>query len=179
MPRFLRPRAGRRPTAATPATPIQVHASDDQDEVPDLDLARYARLVSDALTAEGVHGPGEANLLFVDRDAMTQLNRLHMGTAGPTDVLSFPLDGADALSGPGHRMVGDLVVCPSVAAEQAEEHAGTFDDEVALLVVHGSLHLCGHDHAEPDEREVMWRRERDLLDRWWGPLARDPWVATA
>ncbi len=142
-----------------------------------LDLDRYARLVVDALAAEGVAGPGEVNLLFVDRDAITQLKRLHMGGTGATDVLSFPLDGADPLMGHDEqRMVGDLVICPGVARDQAAEHAGDLESELALLAVHGVLHLCGHDHAETDERDRMWTRERELLASLWGALPRDPWA---
>ena len=175
MARLLRRRAGNRPI---PATPIEVHASDDQNEVPGIDVARYVRLASDALLAQQVHGPGEANLLLVDRDAIAQLKRLHMGGTGATDVLSFPLDGAEPLApGDEQRMVGDIVICPGVARDQAATHAGDLDGELALLVVHGVLHLCGHDHAEPDERDVMWARERELLDSLWGPLPRDPWAA--
>jgi probable rRNA maturation factor len=105
-----------------------------------------------------------------------------MGSAGPTDVLSFPIDGLDAAGagdpgGPG--LVGDVVVCPSVAHAAAATHAGRPDDEIALLVVHGALHLLGHDHAEADEREVMQARERALLAALHGPLAGDPWRVDA
>ncbi len=72
-------------------------------------------------------------------------------------------------------MVGDVVVCPAVARDQAAEHAGDTDAELALLVVHGALHLCGHDHADDEDRDRMWERERELLDELWGPLSRDPW----
>jgi probable rRNA maturation factor len=61
-------------------------------------------------------------------------------------------------------LLGDVVVCPSVAERQAPEHAGGYDDELALLVVHGVLHVLGHDHAEPEETAVMQARERALLD---------------
>ena len=68
-------------------------------------------------------------------------------------------------------LLGDVVVCPAVAADQAAAHAGTLDDELALLVVHGVLHVLGHDHAEPGETAVMRARELDLLQRhhWAGP----------
>jgi probable rRNA maturation factor len=95
-----------------------------------------------------------------------------MGVDGPTDVLSFPLDAADAAVPDGVPvLLGDVVVCPIVAAEQAPQHAGTLDDELALLVVHGVLHVLGHDHATPAETEVMQARERELLERhhWHGP----------
>jgi probable rRNA maturation factor len=62
-------------------------------------------------------------------------------------------------------LLGDVAICPAVARRNAPTHAGTFDDELALLVVHGVLHLLGMDHAEVDERAEMQARERELLDR--------------
>ena len=72
---------------------------------------------------------------------------------------------------PGPMLLGDVVVCPAVASEAAPTHAGTLDDELALLVVHGILHVLGHDHAEPGETRVMRERERALLEQhhWHGP----------
>jgi len=147
-----------------------VVALDEQDQP--VDVERWSALARDALTHEGV-GRGELNLLFVSTAAMTDLNREHMGQDGPTDVLSFPIDaGADSdgpVVGP-ELLLGDVVVCPEYAAAQAGAHrgdgghAGTLDDELALLVVHGVLHVLGHDHAEPVEAEAMRARERDLLD---------------
>ncbi|MCB1039254.1 MAG: rRNA maturation RNase YbeY, partial [Acidimicrobiales bacterium] len=108
-------------------------------------------------------------------------NQRFMGHDGPTDVLAFPIDDDDVLigrspdgssSGPDRGpsddvplLLGDVVVCPAVAARNAPSHAGTYDDELALLVVHGILHVLGHDHAEPDETAVMQAKERDLLSR--------------
>ncbi len=76
-----------------------------------------------------------------------------MGKQGPTDVLSFPMDDEPIEGVP--TLLGDIVISPSVAAEQCAEHAGTIDDELALLVVHGILHVLGHDHREPAETTVM------------------------
>jgi probable rRNA maturation factor len=117
-------------------------------------------------------GRGELTLTFVDRDEIARLNRDHMGVDGPTDVLSFPLDTADAVVPAGVPvLLGDVVVCPEVAAAQASEHAGSLDDELALLVVHGVLHVLGHDHATAEDTHAMRTRERDLLERhhWRGP----------
>jgi probable rRNA maturation factor len=121
------------------------------------------------LEEEGRHG--ELTLTFVDRDEITGLNREHLGKDGPTDVLSFPLDAAAGAPGVP-VLLGDVVVCPAVAAEQAETHAGTVDDELALLVVHGVLHIVGHDHAEPEETAAMRARELEHLQRhhWHGPV---------
>jgi probable rRNA maturation factor len=155
---------------------VEVDASDEQQEVA-VDVDRYARLLAGALAAEGIEGPGEVTLTFVDRAAIIELNQTHMGSDGETDVLSFPVDGAADLPTGEHRMVGDIVLCPGVARDQAADHAGDTDGELALLVVHGALHLCGHDHADDTERDRMWARERELLDDLWGRLPRDPWVS--
>jgi probable rRNA maturation factor len=132
---------------------------DDQDDEP-VDVERWSGLATAVLEDEGADG--ELNLLFVDETAMADLNVEHMGHPGPTDVLSFPIDGADA--GPD-GLLGDVVVCPAVARRQAPEHAGTYEDELALLVVHGVLHVLGHDHAEPAEAAVMRDREAAHLQR--------------
>jgi probable rRNA maturation factor len=158
--------------------PIDVHVVDEQDEHP-VDREQWAALVSAVLAAESVSGPGEANVLFVDESAMADLNRLHMGVAGPTDVLSFPIDSGNELDDADERLVGDIVVCPAVAARNARGHAGTYPDEIAVLLVHGVLHLLGHDHAEPGERDRMWDRERQLIAAHYGPLAGDPWKPEA
>ncbi|MFN8050543.1 MAG: rRNA maturation RNase YbeY [Acidimicrobiales bacterium] len=145
----------------------------------DVDVERWAELVRRVLATEGVVGPAETNVVFVDRDAMAELNAEHMGAEGPTDVLSFPIDDDDDAGEENEwppRFVGDIVVCGAVAAENAPAHAGSLDAELALLLVHGSLHLLGHDHAEADERAEMWAAEQRLLADLWGPLPRDPWA---
>ena len=147
-----------------------VVVSDEQTEV-DVDPDRWARLASAVLRSEG--RIGELTLTFVDRDEIAALNAEHMHKDGPTDVLSFPLDSIDDNAGgmPGPVLLGDVVVCPAVAREAAPTHAGTIDDELALLVVHGILHVLGHDHSEPDETRRMQERERALLEQhhWHGP----------
>ncbi|MET0457842.1 MAG: rRNA maturation RNase YbeY [Ilumatobacteraceae bacterium] len=158
------------PTLTTFTAEVVVVGADEQDEI-DVDVDRWTRLARAVLEAE--HRRGELTLTFVDRDEIAELNAEHLGHAGPTDVLSFPLDDDDAP--PAQRgipvLLGDVVVCPAVAAEQAAGHAGTLDDELALLVVHGVLHVLGHDHAEPDETATMRARELALLEQhhWAGP----------
>jgi probable rRNA maturation factor len=91
-------------------------------------------------------------------------------------VLSFPLDAADDAADRDSTpsvpvLLGDVVICPSVAREQAPTHAGTLDDELALLVVHGVLHVLGYDHATSDDAVAMRARELELLvaHHWDGP----------
>jgi probable rRNA maturation factor len=130
-----------------------------------------------------VRGEAELSMLFVDEAAMTDLNKRFLGKDGPTDVLAFPIDEEPVEggrspdsggTGPGYvpaepsdlpTLLGDVVICPTVAERNAPDHAGTFEDEMALLVVHGILHLLGMDHEDEGEAEVMERRERELLEK--------------
>jgi probable rRNA maturation factor len=160
---------------------VSVFASDEQSEI-DIDLPRWLRLARLVLSEERAPADAELSLIFVDEDAITDLNGRFLGGTGPTDVLAFPIDDDHVPSGrqpdvggrgPGSPtdptdppvVLGDVVVCPSVAARQAPEHAGTLEAELALLVVHGVLHLLNYDHAEEREAETMQRREQELLDR--------------
>jgi probable rRNA maturation factor len=86
------------------------------------------------------------------------------GTTGPNDL---PTETGDFPT-----LLGDVVICPSVAMRNAPQHAGTYDDEVALLVVHGILHLLGMDHMQDDEAEAMERRERELLEQFHKPAGQ-------
>jgi probable rRNA maturation factor len=156
-----------------------VFGANEQTDV-DIDVARYVRLARVVLDAEHVLPEAEMSLLFVDEATIAELHERFLGYEGPTDVLSFPMD--DDLPpagrqpdqggrGPGSpsdvsdppTVLGDVVVCPAVAGRQAVEHGVTVDDEVALLVVHGVLHLLNYDHAEPAETAAMQRREQELL----------------
>jgi probable rRNA maturation factor len=161
---------------------LEVFGVDEQDDQP-VDLARWVDLARNVLTDAGVRGEAELSLLFVDEAYISDLNQRHLGGTGPTDVLAVPLEDPldpgrwpDAGStGPDREptartelpvLLGDVVLCPAVAARQAPEHAGSYDDELALLVVHGVLHVLGMDHADPDEAVAMQARERELLDRY-------------
>ena len=142
-----------------------VVAVDEQHAVV-IDVSRWAALAAAAFVHEGVVA-GECTVLFVDEPTMHDLNREHMGKDRPTDVLSFPLDGAEAAR--AEDLIGDIVICPLVAAAGVADHAdhphhrGTLEDELALLVVHGVLHLLGHDHRVDDEAEAMEALEQQIL----------------
>lgn len=137
-----------------------------------VDTERWARLARAVLRDEGI-GSGELGLRFVDAGAMAELNLAHMGTAGPTDVLAFPIDGGHGgapASGPA-VLLGDVVVCPAYAAQANGDPAASGNsrpsgdpaDELALLVVHGVLHVLGYDHAHEAESAAMQTREQQLL----------------
>lgn len=160
----------------------EVFCSDEQSDV-DVDLMRWQSLAEGVLAAEGIRGGTEMSVIFVGEADIAELNESFLGVPGPTDVLSFPIDAADldlspigsgATRGPDRApldpsdlpmLLGDVVICPKVAARQAPTHAGTLDDELALLIVHGVLHILGHDHAEPAETTAMRAREMQLLEQ--------------
>ena len=170
--------------------PVSVFAADEQSAYP-VDTIRWIKLAEAVLADEGIRGETEVSILFVDENAISDLNNRFLGKDGPTDVLAFPIDEEPVEggrspdsggTGPGYNpspeeaptLLGDVVICPVVAHRNAPEHAGTFEDELALLLVHGLLHLLGMDHEDPDEAEVMEAKERDLLARHHQPSRSEP-----
>jgi len=117
----------------------------------------------------GLHPDTELSLSLVDPDEMSDLHAEWLDEPGPTDVLSFPMDELRAPepgqpSEPGS--LGDIVLCPQVAAEQGEAAGHGQDAELELLLTHGLLHLLGHDHAEPEEHAEMFALQDRLLAAW-------------
>ena len=158
---------------------VRVFGSDEQRDIP-VDVLRWVRLAELVLAEERVPPDAEMSVLFVDRQTITDLNARFLDGDGPTDVLAFPLDEEEVASGrrpdeggrgPGAPaestdppiVIGDVVVCPAVAKNQSDERAADLDDELALLVVHGTLHLLGFDHAEEPDARRMQAREQELL----------------
>lgn len=137
---------------------------DDRQSNVALDRCRWGELMRLVLVEEKVEAPWEAGLSFVAADEMAALNAAHRGLDRPTDVLAFGADDGSALRAPGEpRLVGDVVICPSVAAANAAICSRSVDDELALLVVHGALHLLGYDHLVDHDAEQMESREQQLL----------------
>lgn len=131
-----------------------------------------ARIIARALDAVA-RGPASIGLILADDVELAELNVRHMGKDGPTDVLSFPLEPSAAFVLPPRTRphLGDIVVSVERAREQAETGRGgqtgdvrwTAAEELLLLAVHGTLHICGFDHAEPDEERTMRALERRIL----------------
>jgi probable rRNA maturation factor len=129
---------------------------------------------------EGKPANTEASISFVDDSEIARLNETYRQKQGPTDVLSFECDGCDdgfddseALLGNSDGEdaaipfeLGDIVIATDVAKRQTREFGTTLQEEVELLLTHGLLHLCGYDHIEDDEAEIMEARERELLAAW-------------
>ena len=138
-------------------------ANESGVEVDEAEFAALGRFVLDALH---VHPRSELSIMFVDTTVMTELHVQWMDEPGPTDVLSFPMDELrpgreDEETPPG--TLGDVVLCPEVAAQQAQVAGHSTAEELLLLTTHGILHLLGYDHAEPEEEKEMFALQRRLL----------------
>ena len=131
--------------------------------VDEVELVQCARYVMDEMR---VHPRAELCSKLVDEEAMEVLHVQWMDLPGPTDVMSFPMDelrpGRDGVE-PTEGILGDVVLCPSVAQAQAAEAGHTPAEELLLLTTHGILHLLGFDHAEPAEEKEMFELQRTLL----------------
>ncbi|WP_439565704.1 rRNA maturation RNase YbeY [Microcella sp.] len=131
-----------------------------------VDEASLQRLALHAFEHLNVHRDAELAIVLVDEAAIEQLHVQWMDEPGPTDVLSFPMDelrpgSDDEPTPPG--LLGDIVLCPQVAIQQAEAAGHSTQDELLLLTTHGILHLLGFDHAEPEEEKEMFGIQRDIL----------------
>ena len=135
-------------------------------EVDELSLIQLAEF---ALGALRIHPQAELSILLVDEDTMADYHQRFMDLPGPTDVMSFPMDELRAPE-PGHEpprgMLGDIVICPQFTSAQAPENGRDEAEEMQYLLIHGLLHLLGHDHAEAGEREVMFSLNDRLIADW-------------
>lgn len=153
-------------------------------EVDEKALADLGRFVLDALRIDPL---AEVSILLVDSDTMAALHQQWMDLPGPTDVMAFPMDAAD---GPAERrdpsappgtdehaaqaMLGDVVLCPSVAGDQAASAGHSTEAELHLLCTHGILHLLGYDHGEPDDEREMFELQARLVTEWARLTKRGP-----
>ncbi|QPL04585.1 MULTISPECIES: rRNA maturation RNase YbeY [Actinomyces] len=131
-----------------------------------LDLAEFAAIAEHVLHHMHVNPRAELNILFIDPEPMEELHVRWLDLPGPTDVMSFPMDElrpGTAESETPAGTLGDIVICPQVAARQALEAGHSTAEEMLLLTVHGILHLLGYDHAEPEEKKEMFDLQRTLL----------------
>ncbi|HEX2362520.1 MAG TPA: rRNA maturation RNase YbeY [Jiangellaceae bacterium] len=130
------------------------------------DLSDLCRFVLDRMR---IHPQAELAVLLVDAETMAQLHVQWMDEPGPTDVLSFPMDELRPTpqdEDPAPGLLGDVVLCPDVAREQAKHAGHSVQDELRLLTTHGILHLLGYDHAEPTDEEEMFGLQTQLLENW-------------
>ena len=146
-------------------------------EVDETVLSQLARHVLDHMQ---INPMAELSVVLLDPGAMASLHEQWMDLPGPTDVMAFPMDAEDTRmtggsdrgerigppstdDGPGEALLGDVVLCPEVAAKQAAAAGHSVESELHLLCTHGILHLLGYDHAEPEEEKEMFALQRRLL----------------
>jgi probable rRNA maturation factor len=158
----------------------------------EVDADAIVALARHTLSQMGVNPLAELSVLIVDSEYMAELNHRWMGKDGPTDVLAFPMDENTIDHGPADSpgaptLLGDIVLCPEVAAAQAAKYGSpdprmrrdetpptpgdgtcTQADELSMLTIHGVLHLLGYDHAEPEEEREMFSLQGKLLESWRG-----------
>ena len=137
----------------------------------ELDELRTQRLARFVMNRMRVHPLAELCVTAVDEDTIAELNAKWMEKEGPTDVLAFPMDElrpGQVNDEPEEGVLGDIVLCPSMAAGQAKTAGHSLTAELDLLTVHGILHLLGYDHAEPDEHKEMFGLQAQLLAEWIG-----------
>ena len=135
----------------------------------EVDAERLSGLARFALDLLRIHPQAELSILLVDPDTMSAYHEKYMDEPGPTDVLSFPMDelrAPEADEEPPLGLLGDIVLCPEVTAAQAAESNRTPDEEADYLLIHGLLHLLGHDHAEPGEKKVMFDLNDKIIAAW-------------
>jgi probable rRNA maturation factor len=154
------------------------------DAVDERALAELGRFVLDALRIDPL---AEVSVLLVDADTMAGLHQQWMDLPGPTDVMAFPMDASDGPTerfdpsappgtdaDPGAALLGDVVLCPTVAADQAASAGHSTEAELHLLCTHGILHLLGYDHGEPDEEREMFELQAQLVKEWSRVSRRGP-----
>lgn len=141
-------------------------ANESGENVEEGAIVEAARFAIDRMSISPL---AELSLLLVELDVMTDLHQRWMDLDGPTDVMAFPMDELDTARRPdapesGPALLGDIVLCPAFAREQARQAGHGLTDELQLLTVHGVLHLLGYDHADQAEEREMFALQRRILD---------------
>ncbi|MDQ2665380.1 MAG: rRNA maturation RNase YbeY [Gemmatimonadota bacterium] len=146
---------------ATRIVTLVVHVATEQVRIP-VGRARVERVVASVLRGERVRN-ADVSVTFVSDRRMARLNREHLAHSGATDVISFGFAPVAA----GRPLTGDVYIAPAVARRNAIAHGSGIREELLRLVVHGTLHVAGHDHPIDDARydSVMWRKQERLLKR--------------
>jgi probable rRNA maturation factor len=157
--------------------------------VDELAIAELGRFVLDTM---GIDPLGELSVVLLDSETMAGMHQQWMGLPGPTDVMAFPMDAEDFAAGDSGRggagrpgrvgpeygdspaLLGDVVLCPEVASEQAAQAGHSAEAELHLLCTHGILHLLGYDHGDPDEEREMFELQAKLVAAWADKSGRGP-----
>src|SRR5699024_12518444 len=132
----------------------------------DIDVQRVMSLGEHLYARLHIAADAELAIVFVDNEAMSYLHHEWMGLEGPTDVMSFSMDGLRPGTDqePANGLLGDIVISPEVAAEHASTGGHSTADEIALLVIYGLLHLLGYDHHDDVEKQELFSFRKQLLE---------------
>ena len=147
---------------------IEISVEEEFRELVNEDWAK--KIAQRVLKAEGIASPYEVSLVFTDSEVVQKLNRDYRGVDEPTDVLAFYMlpqkeaDSSFALPPDGVTRLGEVIISYPQAAEQAKEQGHSLEKELALLIIHGILHLLGYDHEKPEDESRMRAREKELLE---------------
>lgn len=128
-----------------------------------VDTKRIENLAERVLAEENAHPSAEVSIALIDGETMRALNSRYRGIDAPTDVLSFSMAEEKPFFVSPVSLLGDVLICPEVAMENARKFGQSFEDELALLVVHGVLHLLGYSDESEKERKAMGARQKELL----------------
>lgn len=148
---------------------IGIHTEQKFKDCVDEECVR--KIAHEVLKAEGVAPPLEISIVFTDSETVRKLNRDYRGVDAPTDVLAFNMlprqvdDFSFVLPPDSITCLGEIIISYPKAVEQAEEQGHSVEQELALLIIHGILHLLGYDHEQPEEEAKMRAREKELLAR--------------
>ena len=140
---------------------MEIFVANEQDI--EVDERRLSALAAHVLGAEGVEEGAELSVLLVTSDHMQRLNARFAGNDYATDVLSFPLMEGEEDEDEGPLVLGDVVICPPVAAANAAKLDHGLEQEIAVLLVHGTLHLLGYDHQGDEDKAKMDARLQEIL----------------
>lgn len=148
---------------------LSIDFNDETTELSDHELSQLEELLNSAAAMEGIEPETEVSVTFVLKERIRELNREYRDKDEPTDVISFAMEETleeevvpTGLAMP--RVLGDIIISVSIAKEQAEEYNHSFMRELGFLAVHGFLHLLGYDHLTEEEEQIMFSRQKEILD---------------
>ncbi len=133
---------------------------------PDISIDNEINFATFCLNKLDVPNNVEVSITYVDKETIHSLNKDYRGVDKPTDVLSFECDGSFFDEGNETQLLGDIVICPEICAEQCTDYGNSFKEELELLTCHGLLHLLGYDHIKDDDAHKMEAKEKELLSSW-------------
>ncbi|MEB1807580.1 MAG: rRNA maturation RNase YbeY [Bacillaceae bacterium] len=148
---------------------FEIDILDETNEVTTEQLQLTEEIISEAAKMEGLTGPTEISITFVDDERIREINRDYRGKDTPTDVISFALNEAgeeevQIIDPEGPNVLGDIIISIPRTIEQAQQYEHSFERELGFLLVHGFLHLLGYDHLTDEEEKIMFSRQEEILN---------------